>query len=172
MIFAIPYSVSRFLHISTNCFQHAIQAPTLIPNSPRSLQIFPKASQDRSKRRSGGLFETSWALTLLSWRALGRSWNALGTLLGRSWDALGRSWALLAALERSWDRFGTLWARFRDLQGSILSSPELLQEISEQPKRRAFRKSAESCPTAVREDSENQIQQRWIASSLHRSPRG
>ncbi len=140
--------------------------------APKAFKILPKASQDPSKRRSGGLLETSWALTLLSWRALGRSWNALGTLLGRSWDALGRAWALLAALERSWDRFGMLLARFRDLQGLILSSPELLQEVAEQPKRRTFRTSAESCPRTVREDCENQIQQRWIASSLHRSPRG
>ena len=101
-----------------------------------------------------------------SWPLLGRSWDALGTLLGRSWDALGRAWALLAALERSLDPLGTLLARFEDLQGSILSSPELLQEVSEQPKGRTFRKSAESCPRTVREDSENQILQRWIASSL------
>ena len=140
--------------------------------APKCLQNTPKSLQDPSKRRSGGLLETSWALTLLSWRALGRSWNALGTLLGRSWDALGRSWALLAALERSWDRFGTLLARFRDLQGLIFSSPDLLQEVSEQPKRRTFRKSAESCPRTVREYSESQIQQRWIVSSLlYRSPR-
>ena len=98
---------------------------------------------------------------------LARSWPPLGTILGRSWDALGRSWALLAALERSLDPLGTLLARFKDLRGSILSSPELLQEVSEQPKRRTFRKSAESCPRTVREDRENQIQQRWIASSLH-----
>ena len=56
-----------------------------------------------------------------SWRFFDRSWRALGMLLGHSWDALGRCWSLLAP-------------------ESILDSPKLLQEASEQPKRTT------SCP--------------------------
>ena len=100
---------------------------------------------------------------------LGRSWDALGTLLGRSWALLGRSWGALGALlGRSW----TLLARFGNLQGWILGSPgspqSYFKSILSNPsaRTRTFRKSAESCPRTVREDSENQIQQRWIASSL------
>ena len=131
-----------------------------------------RSLQEALRRPLGDVLGANFALLARSWPLLERSWDALGTLLGRSWDALGRAWALLAALERSWDRFGMLLARFRDLQGLILSSPELLQEVAEQPKRRTFRTSAESCPRTVREDCENQIQQRWIASSLlYRSPR-
>ena len=100
----------------------------------------------------------------------GALWGALGPLLGGSWPSLGRSWALLGpswdALGRSWEPLGTLLARFRDLQGSILGSPELLQEVSEQPKRRKFRKSAASCPGTVQDDSENQIHQRCTVSAL------
>ena len=113
--------------------------------------------------------------------ALGRSWallGALGTLLGRSWDALGRSWALLDALGRSWGALGTLLARFGILQGSILGSPWSSQSYfkrilsNSSARMRTFRKSTEICPRTVREDSENQIQQRWIASSLlYLSPR-
>ena len=127
-----------------------------------------RSLQEALRRPLGDVLGANFALLARSWPLLA----ALGMLLGRSWDALGRAWALLAALERSWDRFGMLLARFRDLQGLILSSPELLQEVPEQPKRRTFRTSAESCLRTVREDCENQIQQRWIASSLHRSPRG
>ena len=94
-------------------------------------------------------------------RAPGRSRDALGALL----NALGRSWALLTAL-------GTLLAPFRDLQGLILASPRspqgwfkrILNNLS--ARTRTFQKSAESCPRTVREDSENQIQQRCTASSL------
>jgi len=104
--------------------------------------------------------------------ALGRSWVALGTLLGRSWHALG---TLLGAIRRSWAllrRSWTLLARFGNLQGLILGSPgspqSYFKSILSNPsaRTRTFRKSAESCPRTVREDSENQIQQRWIASSL------
>ena len=146
----------------------------------------PKYSQDPPKSLPrcllGGVLGANFALLARSWpllAALGRSWDALGTLLGRPWTllgALGGSWPLLGAswdaLERSWEPCGTLLARFRDLPGSILGSPQLLQELSEQPKRRRFRKSAESHPRTVRDDSENQIQQRWIAISiLYRWPR-
>ena len=94
--------------------------------------------------------------------AMGRSWDALGTLLGCSWAALGtllyalgNSWPLLAAL-------GMLLDRFRELQGSILTSVRspksyfnrLLSNHS--ARTRTFRKSTESCPRTVREDSENQ----------------
>ena len=152
MVFAIPYMVfhgfSIFQSIASNTLpelQHNSQtAPKCLQDTPK---ILPRASQDP-------FLEASWAPTSLSWRALGRSWALLGAL----GTLLGQTWALLA--------------RFEDLQGSILVSPELLQEVAEQPKRRTFRKSAESCPRTVREDCENQIQQRWIASSLHRSPRG
>ena len=97
---------------------------------------------------------------------------ALSGGLGRFWAAFSRFFCscfatsfvvsifhrFLLILGGSWDRFGMLLARFRDLQGLILSSPELLQEVAEQPKRRTFRTSAESCPRTIREDSENQIQ--------------
>ena len=128
--------------------------------------MLPKYSRKPPKTPPRGAPEASWRRLGRQLCSLGALLAALGTLLGHSLDALGRSWALLAALERSWDPLRRLLARFKDLQGSILSSPELLQEVSEQPKGRTFRKSAESCPRTVREDSENQIQQRWIASSL------
>ena len=159
------HSFSRFFNIS-------IMSPRYSQDPPKSLP----------RPLLGGVLGANFALLARSWAllgALGRSWDALGTLLGRPWTllgALGGSWPLLRAswdaLERSWEPRGTLLARFRDLPGSILGSPQLLQEVSEQPKRRKFRKSAASCPGTVRDDSENQIQQRWIASSLlYRSPR-
>ena len=104
--------------------------------------------------------------------ALGRSralLDALVTLLGRSWEALG---TLLDTLGRSWGALGTLLARFGTLQCSILGSPgssqSYFKRILSNPsaRRRTFRKSVEICPRTVREYSENQIQQRWIASSL------
>ena len=139
-------------------------------------------------RPPGAPLGPSWPPTSLSWRALGRSWAllgalgrswvALGTLLVRSWDALGRSWALLEALGRSWGALGTPLARFGTLQGSILGSPGSPQSYfksilsNSSARKRTFRQSTESFPRTVREDSENQIQQRWIASSLlYLSPR-
>jgi len=108
--------------------------------------------------------------------ALGRSWDALGTLLARSWDALGtflgRSLTLLAALGCSWDPLGTLLAPFRDLQGCILACsgrPQwYFKRILSNPnaRKRTFRKSTESCPRTVREESENQIHQHCTANSL------
>ena len=128
--------------------------------------MLPKYSRKPPKTPPRGAPEASWRRLGRQLCSLGALLAALGTLLGHSLDALGRSRALLTALQRSWDSLRTRLARFKHLQGSILSSPELLQEVSEQPKGRTFRKSAESCPRTVREDSKNQILQRWIASSL------
>ena len=97
--------------------------------------------------------------TEATFAALGRSWDALGTFLARSWTLLGRSWTLLDALGCSWDPLGTLLARFRDLQGSILASPELLQEAPDQPKRtnasipKVDRKLSKNCPRRFRKPS-------------------
>ena len=106
--------------------------------SPRYSQEPPKSLP---RPLLGGVLGANFALLARSWpllAALGRSWP----LLGRSWDALGtllgRSLTLLDALGRSWDPLGTLLARFRDLQGSILGSPELLQEAPDQPKPRLY----------------------------------
>ena len=174
-IFEIPYSVfqgfSIFQSIASNTLpelQHNSQtASKCLQDTPK---ILPRASQDP-------FLEASWAPTSLSWRALGRSW----ALLERSWDALGtllgRSLTLLAALGRSWDPLGTLLARCRDLQGCILASPgrpqRYFKRILSNPsaRKRTFRKSTESCPRTVREDSENQVHQRCTASSCIYSPR-
>ena len=109
--------------------------------------------------------------------ALGRSWDALGTLLGRSRDALG---ALLDALGRSWPllaAFGTLlgrsWLDLRSSKGRFWALRGIPQATSKRilnnpsARTRTFQKSTESCPRTVREDSENQIQLRCTACSLH-----
>ena len=112
---------------------------------------------------------------VVSWNA---SWLALDSLLDSPeafWRYVGPSRALLGhswdALRRSWDPLGTLLARFRDVQGWILASPRRPQRyfkrILSNPsaRKRTFRKSTESCPRTVREESENQIHQRCTASS-------
>ena len=133
---------------------------------PNVSKILPRSSQEPPKTPS--------------WRRLGRQLRALGALLaalGRSWPLLGRSWdalgTLFDALGRSWPLLGplrTILARFRDLQGSLLGSPELQYfkrlPINPSARMRTFRKSTGSCPRTVREDSENQVHQRCTASSL------
>ena len=152
-----------------------IRSPSsnITPKQPPNVsKILPRSSQEPpqtpSWRRLGRQLRSLGVLLAAlgrSWALLGRSWDALGTLLGRSLT-------LLAALGRSWDSLGTLLARFRDLQGCILASPgrpqRYFKRILSNPsaRKRTFRKSTESCPRTVREDSENQIPQRCTASSL------
>ena len=172
-IFAIPYSVfqgfSIFQSIASNTLFELQHSPKQPPNVSK---ILPRSSQEPPKtpswRRLGRQLRSLGALLAAlgrSWPLLGRSWDALGTLLGRYLT-------LLDALDRSWNPFGTLLARFRDLQGCILASPgrpqRYFKRILSNPsaRKRTFRKSTESCPRTVREESENQIHQRCTTNSL------
>ena len=109
--------------------------------------------------------------------ALGRSWESLETLLDALGTLFARSWALLGALGRSWDALVTILAPFWTLQGSIFASPRsfqsyfkrILSNLSAQTQ--TFRKSTESCPGTVREDSKNQ-KPAALYSQLHPLPTG